>query len=178
MKTEQLPLIVALVAAAATLTGVILSQRGSLELERQKWQQSRADLALKNLHSSVVDYARDLAAGRQEIELLVWFAQNDPSYLSQASFTAYYQYSKVALSRIAAHRVVVAAQEPGVEKRLERVTNAYYRADECVANAGKAFRANAMQGRTALAACSDLSRPASSSIVQEFSAALVVASGK
>jgi hypothetical protein len=173
MKVEHLPLVVALVAATASVTGVAYTQYGAVRLERQKWEQSQTELKQKALVEAVINFARDLGAANQRAELITWTAVNDPDSLNSQSFLEYDRNSISALSSIAAHRIIVAAQNPDVASHTENAANAYYFVDECISKASVTFRTSRQHGLAELAACKEQAFKASQLMLKEFRDVLV-----
>jgi hypothetical protein len=172
MKGDRLALVVAIVAAAASLAGVAYTQYGNMRLDRQKWEQSQVELKQKALSDAVINYAHDLGAAIQRVELIAWTARNDPNSLNSQSFLEYDRSSISALSSIAAHRIIVAAQNPAVADRTDKAAMAYYAVDECVSKAGVAFRTSRQEGLAKLIECKGGASQASALMLSEFKAVL------
>ena len=138
----------------------------------KKWEQSQTELKQKALSDAVINYARDLGAACQRAELITWMALNDPNSVESQSFLEYDRTSNSELSSIAAHRIIVAAQNPAVATRTDKAAMAYYVADECISKAGVAFRTNRQSGLAALAECKAPASRASEVMLSEFEAVL------
>ena len=156
MKTEYVTLVAAVLAATASIAGVLFNRQGAISLEREKWQQAQEDDARKSLRALVADYARDLSAAQQRAEILAWTAAQDPASLTSKELVNYDSEARLSLSKIAAHRVLLAAYETTVYRRLEPLAVAYYRVDECIARAAASFRSDRSRSAKELAACGSL----------------------
>ena len=173
MKTEYLPLVIALVAAAASVSGIAFTQYGAVKLDRQKWEQARTDAKRKSLEDAVFSYARDLGGALQQVQLLTWMAKNDPVGVTPSLMLAYESGSIEVLAKIAGHRLVLAAQDPGAATATDKAANAFYGADECISKASVAMRENRDAGLVQLRACSKAGDVAAAVLFNEFRALLL-----
>jgi hypothetical protein len=172
VKTEYLPLVGAIVAAAASIAVVAYTQYGALRLDRQKWEQSQAEQRHKALTDAVVSYARDASSAIQRAEVLTWTAQNDPSSVNTASLSEYDKNAITALTTLAANRLLVSAQDANMATRIDPVAMAYYRADECITKAAVVVRKDKPEGIRQLASCKAQSSAAAQVMRREFEAVL------
>lgn len=63
MKPEHVtPVIVALVAAAASVGGILYNQVGALNLEREKWHQTVKNDQMKIEREAIAQFAKDFSA--------------------------------------------------------------------------------------------------------------------
>ena len=172
MKTEHFPLVIAIIAAAASIAGIAFSQYGAVALDRQKWEQSQSDLKQKSLEEAVFNYARDLGGALQQVELLSWTAINDPESVTATAMNGYDKSSGEILNKIAGHRLILVAQNPTAAAATDKAANAFYVADECVSKAGVQLRADRASGLAALGRCKKLGENASAILFNEFKAIL------
>ena len=172
MKTEYFPVVVAIVAAAASIGSVAFTQNGATKLERQKWEQSTSDAKRKALEEAVFSYARDIGAAIQRTELLTWTAINDPVEITQKTLLEHDKGASETLAKIAGHRIVLSAQSPTVETRTAKAANAYYLVDECISKASAELRRQRAAGLNKIASCQSLAKEASATMPAEFSAVL------
>ena len=172
MKTEYLPLVVAIVAAAASVSGIAFTQYVNTRLERQKWEQAQADVARRALQDAVLAFARDIGPAIQ----LTWTAEHDPKSVSAAMFREYDQASTTALGAIAAHRIALAAQDPSIATKADKVANAFYAVDECISFAAIAVRANRQEDamKYLVEKCKPSAKAASTVMITEFTAILLL----
>jgi hypothetical protein len=175
MKTEYLPLVVAIVAAAASVSGIAFTQYVNTRLERQKWEQAQADVARRALQDAVLAFARDIGPAIQRTELLTWTAEHDPKSVSAAMFRKYDQASTTVLGAIASHRIALAAQDPGSATKADKVADAFYAVDECISFAAIAVRANRQEDamKYLVEKCKPSAKAASTVMITEFTAILL-----
>ena len=172
MKNEHFPLVIAIVAAAASIAGVAFTQYGAVTLDRQKWEQAQSDSKRKSLEEAVFDYARDLGGALQQVELLTWTAIHDPSAITPDAILTYDRRSADVLNKIAGHRLILVAQNQDAATATDKAANAFYVADECVSKAGVQLRADRTVGLVALGKCMKLGQNASAVLFNEFKAIL------
>jgi hypothetical protein len=168
MKTEHVTLIAASLAAVVSISGVLFSQLGSLNLERDKWVRSQAD-AHRGL---VVDLGREIANAHQHAELLVWRGMHAKHHLEWKEFQEYDTVAKSALGKIFQYRIQLVSKEPNVFPFLDSLVNAYYRGDECISFAAVTFRDNPEKGGDQLAACYEKVNQVSTDMDGAFAAAM------
>ena len=168
MKAEHVPLTVALIAAAASLSAVLYNQYSASNLEERKWQQAQQD----SLRAIVVDFAKEITAAHQRAEWLVWSANHASDAISQNDFDAFDSEAKVSLPRIFGFRVLLTAKRPVAFASLEEVVNGYYKADECIGLAAASFRKNKGDGILSLSACGSAVKRVSDAMVPAFTAAM------
>ena len=168
MKTEHVPLVVALIAASASLGAVLYNQHSAGLLERSKWEQAQKDA----LYAVVVDIAKELTASHQRAEWMVWSARNASDSLTQKDFESFDVDAKLSLPKIFGYRVLLFAKRPEAYKALAPVVNGYFAADECVGLAGAEFRKNKAKGVRALMECGKTVKQVSDGLVPAFTAAM------
>ena len=168
MKTEHLPLVVALIAATTSLGAVFYNQYSAGLLERSKWEQAQRDA----LFSVVVDLAKELTAAHQRAEWMVWSANNAGDALTQKDFESFDVEAKLSLPKIFGYRILLTAKRPEAYKALAHVVSGYYAADECVGLAGAEFRRDKEKGARALVACGKSVKQVSDGLAPAFTAAM------
>jgi len=168
LKTEHVPLVVALIAASASLSAVVFNQYSAGQLERSKWEQAQKDA----LYSVVVDYAKELSAAHQRAEWMVWSARNASDALTQKDFESFDAEAKQSLPKIFSYRVLLFAKRPEAYKALDPVVKGYFAADECVGLAGAEFRRDKAKGTHALVDCGKTVKQVSDGLVAAFTAAM------
>ena len=168
MKAEHVPLTVALIAAAASLSAVLYNQYSVSNLEERKWQQAQQD----SLRAIVVDFAKEITAAHQRAEWFVWSAKHASDAISQKDFDAFDGEAKASLPRIFGFRVLLTAKRPAAYAALEQVVNGYYSADECIGLAGAAFRRGKADGIRSLSVCHSKVASVSTAMVPAFTAAM------
>lgn len=172
MKTEYLPLVVALVAASASLVGVAISQFSATSLEKAKWEQARKDAHRENLNKAVLAYAQELGNGVQRAELFMWYAKYDPKSITRESFVNYEKESNAGLGRLAALRLTVTSLDGAVAKGLEKPLNAFYQADACITSAGINFRQTGKFPESRVVPCEGQTKNATKLMFQQFESVL------
>ena len=168
MKTEHVPLTVALIAATASFGAVLYNQHSASKLEEQKWQQAQQD----SLRTIVVDFAKELTAAHQRAEWFVWSSKHAGDAITPEDFDAFDKEAKVSLPRIFGFRVLLTAKRPAAYAALEEVVNGYYKADECIGLAAASFRKSKADGIRSLSACANAVNRVSEAMVPAFTSAM------
>ena len=168
MKTEHVSLVVALIAATASLGAVLYNQYSAGKLERSKWEQAQQDA----LRVIVVDFAKELTAAHQRAEWMVWNANNSGDAITDRDFDAFDTEAKLSLPRIFGYRVLLTAKRPTAYEALDKVVTGYYAADACVGLAAAKFRKDRAVGVRSLSACGKVVKPVTDALVPAFTAAM------
>jgi len=130
-KTEYVTLFAAVLAAVASLGGILLNQRGALDLEREKWLQAKSDLTDKALADFVRDFESALHSGRW----LVWRAENAPASLRASDLDEYNKHAKSFLPTLSAQFTQLGARSEAAATELGPIYSDLGQLDECIAKA-------------------------------------------
>ena len=73
MKKESVvPVLAAVIAGAASILGILYNQYGSLELERQKWEQSLSVERAKVEREAMLEFAKEFSTCFYLAEKMIW----------------------------------------------------------------------------------------------------------
>ncbi|TXG84171.1 MAG: hypothetical protein E6R14_05355, partial [Thermomicrobiales bacterium] len=110
MKAElNAPIIVAALAAAASIFGVLYSQHATLKLERQKWELNVETERLKLEREAVADFAKTMASAFYLSENMIWRIEMMAPTLTQRDFLNYAAASEAIKPKLATAEVMLAA---------------------------------------------------------------------
>lgn len=152
MKSEiVIPIIAALIAALASIGGVLYSQNASLELERYKFDQTRAEEVRKLRAAALTDFAREFATAYQRSAYLVWQVEMTADSLRAEDFNAYDKETKAHLPKLVAAQIALATHGKSLFDQVSASLKEYYALDERISIAGKRFRQSKDAGLSALA---------------------------
>jgi len=131
MKSEILiPITAALIAALASIGGVLYSQNASLELERYKFDQTRAEEVRKLRAAALTDFAKEFATAYQRSAYLVWQVEMMADSLRTEDFNTYDKDTKAHLPKLVAAQIALATHGKSLFDQVSPRLNEYYALDE------------------------------------------------
>lgn len=143
MKSESgVPVLVALIAAFASVLGVLYNQHGALELEREKWRQSVFDDKNKREREALTSFAKEFSAAYYLAEDFLWRVEMMSSSLTEKDFADYAEASDLLRPKLSAVEVQLAATSFAHYIRVAPLLREYRRIDEQIIVAGPRFKKN------------------------------------
>lgn len=137
MKPENVvTVLVAVIAGAASVGGILYNQNGALKLEREKWCQSVASDSLKLEREAVAQFARDFTTSFYLAEKMIWRIEMTFRYLSAADFAEYTKQSDLQKPKLAMSQVVLATVDSARHARVSPLLAELRRIDEQLIMAG------------------------------------------
>ena len=146
MKPETyLPLYVAIVAAAASVFGVLYNQHASLQLERQKWQQSVDSERSKTEREAVAEFTKAFSASFYLAKDLLSRIEMSSSSLTRQDFLTYAKASDALKPKLVTAEAMLAGASVQKHARVEAALAEYYRIDEVLIVTGRNIDTNRAQ---------------------------------
>jgi hypothetical protein len=143
MKVEiSATVVVAALAAAASIFGVLYNQNGSLKLERQKWHQTIESERLKLEREAITDFAKTFATAFYLSENMIWRVEMMAGSLTQKDFLVYAKESDALKPKLATLEVMLAATSAVRHERIKAALAEYRRVDENLIITGRIIDAN------------------------------------
>lgn len=131
MKAEiNASIVVAALAAAASIFGVLYNQHATLKLERQKWEQTVETDRLKLEREAVTDFAKTMANAFYLSENVIWRIEMMAPSLTQKDFLNYAAASETIKSKLATAEVMLAATSAARHEKVKLAVAEYRRVDE------------------------------------------------
>ena len=134
-----IPVVAALIAALASIGGVLYSQNNVLRVESVKWEKSRADETRRAQASALSDYAREISTAVQRITYIMWQVEMTSNALTSKEFSTYEQETKQQFPRLFASQVMLATTNVCAYNLVEPVARKFYKLDERIVVAGRRF---------------------------------------
>lgn len=142
MKTEiAVPILVAVIAAGASIAGVLYNQHGSLELERQKWEQSVATENAKAEREAMSEFAKQFSTSFYLAENMIWRAEMRLSSLTLKDFEEYARASDKQKPKLATAEVLLATTSHELYAKVAPLLAEYRRIDEQLIVSGPQIKA-------------------------------------
>lgn len=143
MKSEAaVPVLIAVIAAFASVMGVLYNQHGALKLEREKWRQSVLDDRSKREREALTSFAKEFSAAYYLAEEFLWRVEMMSSSLTGKDFADYGKASDFQKPKLAAVEVQLAATSYAHYIRVAPLLREYRRIDEQIVVAGPQFKKN------------------------------------
>ncbi len=146
LTNERLTLIAALVAAFASVFGVIYATWSQSNLEEKKWFQARQDEANKNQRLAVADLAGKMGKAVQQMEWITWMANNEPENFSVADVKTYNKEINELFSEISASHLIIAALNKSAYDKVTPLVYELYGLDTKIALSGAKYKKSKQDG--------------------------------
>ena len=156
LTNEKLTLIAAIVAALASVFGVIYATWSQSNLDEKKWLQARRDDAEKEQRLAIADLAAKLAKGSQKMAWVTWKAKYEPESFSSVDITTYNKEINELFSEISASHLVVAAMNKSAYDKVTPMVYELYDTDSKIALSGAKFRQSKQDGLAELQRLADV----------------------
>lgn len=142
MKTEHIaPVLVAIIAAMASVGGILYNQFGALRLEREKWHQSLTNERTKLEREAVAQFAKDFAASFYLAEKMMWRTEMTFNSLKENDFAEYAKQSDLLKPKLSMSEVVLATVDSKRHTRVSPLLAELRRIDEQLIMAGPRIKA-------------------------------------
>jgi hypothetical protein len=107
MKSEiVVPVVASLIAALASIGGILFSQNSDMQIERQKWQQARIDEREKLDNAALADFAEEFATAFDRTSYFLWRVEMMAPTLKTQDFEAYTAETKAQKPKLAEAQVL------------------------------------------------------------------------
>ena len=138
MKVEiSAPIIVAALAAVASIFGVLYNKHATLRLEQEKWQRTIQADNLKLEREAVTEFAKTMASAFYLSENIIWRVEMMAPSLTQKDFGSYAAASEEIKSKLVTAEVVLAATSPTRHEKVKAALAEYRSVDEQLIVAGR-----------------------------------------
>jgi hypothetical protein len=165
------PVAASVIAALASIGGVLYSQNATLQVEQLKWEQGRRDDFRKSAGAALAELAKELSVAVQRTSFILWQVEMTPDALRFEDFAAYDKETKIQMPKIVASQILLATASKQTHDRLLPLINSYWALDERISIAGRNFRTNRTAGLKALMDDVKTKNRLESQLIRDFAAA-------
>lgn len=139
MNPNYVPIVSAVIGAAAGIVGGGLSGQRQARLEREKWLRGVSDAFTTELRSSVKELTTKLAEATHSMCWLCWLASFGAERLTQERVTQYDEEMHVLLPQITGLHAVIAGMDYNVYLKLKPLVEQVLKLDAMIGDAGLDF---------------------------------------